>query len=166
MRILIHVKKFYDWEPLPDGVEPTEQDIKATRVKPAADGRWLMRVPQDRASYTEIQLPESELIALIMQDAVKEGIFLNRAEAAGNWIGRHIASHHFHRTWVTKIEVVDEGPVRAIFDAEFTRLRDANQLQDEDLDLLVDKYEMPFNDAALVSHFNTRLGVKAQQEVT
>lgn len=163
MRIFVYVNKFYDWEPLPNDVEPTEQDIKSNRVKPSLGGGWLMRVPKVKDTYTDIQLPEQQLVNLLMQDAFKEGVFHDRAEAAGHWLARHIAQHHFHRSWITKIEVMDDGPVAEIFDAEFERLKQANHLQEEDREELLEKYKTEYTTDELVAAFTARFDVKAKK---
>lgn len=162
MRILVHVNKFYDWEPLPADVVPTPADIKANRVKPTATGSWLMRVPKEANTFTDVQIPESEIVSLIIHDAVKEGMFHTRAEAAGHWLGRHIAQHHFHRNWVTKIEAVDDGPVATLLDAEYQRMLSADLLKEEDRALLFEKYEEVFTNDQLAEHFYTRLGAKKE----
>lgn len=165
MRIYVHVSKFYDWESLPEGVEPTEADVKSNRVKPALNGGWLMRVPKEMETYTDIQLPEAQLVALIVQDAFKEGNFYDRCEAAGHYLARHVAQHHFHRSWITKIEVQDDGPVPEIFEEEFERIRAANHLQVEDHEPLLEKYTTEFTTDDLVAAFMARFNVKPKKEV-
>lgn len=160
MRIFVYVNKFYDWDPLPEGIEPTAQDIKSNRVKPALGGGWLMRVSKVAETYTDIQLPELQLVNLLLQDAFKEGVFHDRSEAAGHWLARHIAQHHFHRSWITKIEVMDDGPVAEIFDAEFERMLQANHLQSEDRDELLEKYTTAYTNDELVAAFTARFDVK------
>ena len=49
MRITVHVSGHYDWAPVPEDVKVTEADLKAKRVKPGADGKYLMRVNRTRA---------------------------------------------------------------------------------------------------------------------
>lgn len=170
MRIFIHVSSFYDWEPVPADVEVTEADIKALRVKPADTGGWLMRVskslPNGELTHTDVQMPEGELVALIIDDAIKQRNFLNRAEAAGHYVARHVAAHNFHRAWVKSVEALDEGGEPEKFAAEVDRFVEVGRLSAEDKDDLLERYAEQFTTAELEAFLQKRLGVKKKQEVT
>lgn len=116
MQIVIHVDSHYDWEPVPPGTTVTEKDIAARRVKPAADGRWLMRVKRAVKTHTTVGLPEQQIIAYIIGEAVRSRAVLTRKEAVAQYIARHVLPHHAHRKWVERVEVADSGPEPELFD--------------------------------------------------
>lgn len=121
MQLTIHLSKYYDWEPLPDGVEPTEADIRALRVKPTANpvagkSSWLMKVTKIGPTHTSVGLPENQVIAFCVGGWTQDKRVLTRAQAICEYVRRHVAPHHFHRKWVTDVELVDSGADKALFE--------------------------------------------------
>lgn len=161
MRVHVSLNGFYDWDPVPPDVLVEDKDVKAGRVKAAADGAWLMRVPKKGViTSTDILIPEGEILATQFQDCVKENVILSRIEAVGHHIARQVAQHHFHRSWITDIEVEDDGPIPALFDLEIQRFLDAGMIQTEDRDELLSKYTEASTSEDVVNHLLTRLGAK------
>ena len=113
MRVVVHVKKFYDWEPVPGDVVVTQADINAERVKPAAnDGGWLMKVTKTIKSHTQVNLPEEQIIAKIIHDRTRPegGRVLTRKQAVAFYLSENVMPHHAHRSWISGVEVHDDGP--------------------------------------------------------
>ena len=112
MRVVVHVKKFYDWEPVPADVVVTPQDISSEKVKPAANGGWLMKVTKTLATHTQVNLPEKQIVAKIIHDRTRPegGRTLTRKQAVAFYLSENVMPHHAHRSWVTGFEVHDDGP--------------------------------------------------------
>jgi len=165
MRILIHHEKFYDWEPLPSDVKPSERDIEVGRVRPDFNrDRWLMRVtkslPEGQATHTEIHLPENEIITLILRDAVKEKAVTSRKEAVGHYLARYTLPAHAHRAWVTDVEVHDEGGDDVLFQTKLKEFMDAGLIEKEEKDELLLAYAEDANVDDHVNHLHERFGTK------
>lgn len=161
MRVHVSLNGFYDWDPVPPDVLVEDKDVKAGRVKAAADGAWLMRVPKKGVvTSTDIHIPEGEILAVQFQDCVKENVVLSRIEAAGHIIARQTAPHHFHRSWITDIQVEDDGPLPDLFNTEIQRFLDAGLIQPEDREELFSRYTEASTNEAAVDHLFTRLGAK------
>jgi hypothetical protein len=111
MRILVHIKKVYDWEPVPADVKVTPADIAAERVKPSASGGWLMKVTKNFATETQVNLSEEQVIAKIIHDKTRPegGRVLTRKQAIAFYLSENVMPHHAHRSWITSIEVDDLG---------------------------------------------------------
>lgn len=124
MRICVHVSQFYDWEPVPDGVEVKPIDVQQKRVKPAAGGGWLMRVKKvaqgddgtPRDTHTDVQMPEREIVATIVQDMVRDKVARSRSEAVCLQMSRHVMPNHAHKNWMKAVELDDDGPDTKTFD--------------------------------------------------
>ncbi len=143
MQIVVHVSGFYNWLPVPTGVEVTEADKLAKRVKPDASGGWLMRVPQKNDSHTDIRLPESQLIAQIVSSHVRDHETLTRAQAASHYVLRHVLPHHAHKAWAKRAEVHDSGPDEALLRSVIAEHVVAGNIQAEDVEDIVTAYLQP-----------------------
>jgi hypothetical protein len=112
MRVTVSVKKFYDWEPVPGDVVVTQQDISSEKVKPAANGGWLMKVTKNLETHTQVNLPEEQIIAKIIHDRTRPegGRVLTRKQAVAFYLSENVMPHHAHRSWITGFEVHDDGP--------------------------------------------------------
>ena len=159
MRIIAHVTKFYDWKPVPENTEVTEADIAAARVKPDANGGWLMRITVSMPSSTQILIGEGDIAAVIFQAKMKDGEFLNRAQAAKKRIAVDTAKHHFHRAWISGFQVEDDGPMVEAFEQEFNRLLAAHLVQEEDRAEMLEAYAHPFTNAELSAFFMSAFNV-------
>jgi hypothetical protein len=111
MRVVVHLAKFYDWVPVPPDVKVAEADVKADRVKPAADGGWLMKVTKEADTYTTVLLPEHQIVAKIIDEKTRSsgGRTLSRKQAVGFYLSEHVMPQHAHRTWIKGFEVHDDG---------------------------------------------------------
>lgn len=151
MRLIIHHRKFYDWEPLPSDVEVTDRDIKAGRVKPSAGGSWLYRVTRDQPTYTEVGLPESELIAIIIRDLVRDNVVHDRAEALCRYVARYTLGHHAHGSWISSFELQDdEGPQVAALEAALDEHDAVGNVEPEDREQVLAAYAVTHTSAQLV----------------
>jgi hypothetical protein len=139
MRVVIHLTKSYDWEPLQTGIEPTEKDKAALRVKPGSDGRWLMRITKIGDTHTTLMLTESELIRHTMFRKVRFGETMTRREALASWT-RENMRHHAHPQWFKDIEIHDDGPSEELFLAYVARHTEAGHLESEDVGEMVKAY--------------------------
>lgn len=150
MRVIAHHEKHYDWLPVPEGTTVTEEDLKAHRVRPAAAGGFLMKVPVNLATSTEIHVSEATIIGKILHaycDHARCGTVLTRHEALQRVLREHVLPGHAHPRWLTKFEVHDDGPDEALFramlaphlEAEHGRAPGKN-VEAEDLEELVRAY--------------------------
>lgn len=174
MKIVAHVNKFYDWAPVPADVQVTDADVKAMRVKSSGGGGWLMRVTREVPTHTDIQLPESQIIALIIEGIIRDKVALTRRQAVSTYMARHVMPHHAHKSWMTGFEVSDDGPDEALFTAKVTELSQAlnasgNPIIDPlDIPELLEAYMEPFDAdehdnhaeahaAHMCKHFNVKV---------
>jgi hypothetical protein len=123
MRVNVNVSRYYDWVPVPPDVTVTEADVKAGRVRPAANKTgFLMRVTKTGDTHTTCSLSEGTIIALIIHEAMPQqgNQQISRKEAVGLLLARNIMPHHAHRSFMTSFEAHDDfcQPKAALFDAE------------------------------------------------
>jgi len=160
MRIVIHVHTYYDWEPVPTDVQVTEADIKARRVKPASNGGWVMRVTKKGDTHTQINLPEHQIAALIVEGIIRDKVVHSRADAIAHYLSRHVMPHHAHRNWMKAVETDDDGPDAVQFRALIDRHVEAGNIESEDVDGLVEAYLRPAEHARHISnHFGIKGGL-------
>ncbi len=158
MRIVIHVSKYYDWEPVPAGVAVTDADKVAGRVKPSVNGGWVMRVTKSGNTHTEIQMPEHQVHACALESHLRDKVVLTRAQAVAKYVARDVMPHHAHRSWMTKVETHDDGPDEALFRAAIKRMADVGKIEPEDIESLVAAYLTPADHAAhLTQHFGIKV---------
>jgi hypothetical protein len=97
MRVVCHLKRFFDWRPVPSDVaaQLTDADKASGLVKPNRDGSgWEMRAsfapPGGAAtSACEMAIPESEIISEIIDeknDVRRSGAILTRKQA----VAKHV----------------------------------------------------------------------------
>src|ERR1019366_8635762 len=112
MRVTVHLNKYYDWVPVPEGTVLTDADKKSDKVKPAGGGGYLMQATKKGETHTTVTLPEEQVIAKIIHDKTRPegGRKLTRKQALAFYLSEHVMPHHAHRTWVTKVEVHNDGP--------------------------------------------------------
>ena len=162
MKIVVHVDGFYDWQPVPGHVEVSEADIAAKRVQPSNTGGWLMRVPRREPTYTDVSIPENQILAMMIEGFVRDGIVYTRKQAVGVYMSRYIMPHHAHRAWTRDIEMSDDGPVEADAMAMFTTHVNAGTLHEEDLDILMQAYLEPAQQDDHVAHLRKHLCSKKE----
>jgi hypothetical protein len=167
MRIVVHHSKFYDWDPVPEDVVVTQTDIASGKVKPAGrGGGWLMRVTKEMDTHTEIQIPESQVIAKIIHDKTRPegGRELTRKQAIAFYLSEHVMPHHAHRSWVSKVDVHDDGPDEALFRAALAPHVAAENIAAEDVDAHVEAYMEPATDKDHIDHLHTHFKVKGKSK--
>jgi hypothetical protein len=160
MRIVVHLSGFYDWEPVPADVEVTDADVKAKRVKPSNDGRWLMRVTKKGDTHTDAHLPENELIELLIHDMIRDRQVLDREQAVARYMARHVMPHHAHRAWMKDFDVQDDGPDESLFDQMLKPHVAAGNIDQDDFEAMREAYTKPADVAShcdvLHGHFGTK----------
>jgi len=117
MRVTVQVSAYYDWERVPPDVEVTPKDVKSGRVKPAANGGYLMRVKKVADTYTQACLSESTIIARIIHEMMPlQGcVPHSRKDAIGQLLARNIMPDHAHPGFMKGFTVEDDGPDEALF---------------------------------------------------
>ena len=164
MQIIIHVSKHYDWEPLPTNVQPTAKDIKSLRVKPSANGGWLMRTTKNVATHTSINLPESQIIALIIEGIVRDKVVYNRSEAVSHYLARHVMPGEAHRSWMHDFECFDEGGDPMLFAQLLEPHFEVGNISEEDRDELTKAYDKPLVNSHHVDHLHKHFGVEKKNK--
>lgn len=167
MRIVIHLSSFYDWEPLPDGIEPTEQDINALRVKVGQDGKWLMRVTKtpEVPTYTTIGMSEDDIISVMIRAKVRENRILTRAEAIAMNLSGVVMPHNAHRSWFQKVEVEDDPmtPEHEVFvRAKLLPHVACGHIEQEDYEEMIAGYMTPMTSSDHVAHLHAHFKVKTK----
>lgn len=153
MRIVIHVKNHNSWEPVPRDVVVTPEDVAAGKVRPAAAGGFLMKIPRAGETHVECQLTESTLIGQIIRsytDKNKQAIILTRSEAVAEYLADQVVPHWTNRKHMRHIEIFDDGPSEELFramlqphlEADHGRAAGKN-IDAEDVDELVKAYLTP-----------------------
>jgi hypothetical protein len=112
MRVDVTLAKFYDWLPPPEDVDVTRADLASGRVRPAANGGYVMRVIRQGPSPMTMFLPEDESIGKIIHERCRPegGRVLTRKQCIAFWLSEHVLPLHGKREWITKIELDDDGP--------------------------------------------------------
>lgn len=166
MRVTVHVSGFYDWEKIPADVEVKEADIKAKRVKPSNDGGWLMRVSKTADTHTSVMIPESQIIAIIIAEMVRDKIALTRTQALGHYLSRHVMPHHAHKNWMRGFEVHDDGGDEVLLRAKIDVHVAAGNIDALDVDGIVAAYLAPVDSAKHVDHLHAHFGVAKPNHVS
>lgn len=157
MIVVIHLGKYYDWEPTPVGVVPEQADLLAKRVKPGHNGGWLMRVPKIGETHTTISLPEAQIVHLTMQEMIRDRRTLTRSQAVNLYLSRQVMPHHAHRSWMKRVEVDDDGPDEALFRSMIAKHVDAGNLEAEDVEDMVVAYLAPSSHKeSITTHFGIK----------
>lgn len=164
MRITVHLNRYYDWDPVPDGVQVTEADLASKRAKPANGGGYLMRVAKDApvgATHTTVMLPEHELCAMIIADAIRDHrTDHTRSSAVANYLARHTMPHHAHRSWIEAIEVEDDAPDEALIRKMLKPHVDAGHIEVDDIEAILKSYLTPLDNDGHADHLHAHFGVK------
>jgi hypothetical protein len=169
MRVTVNVDKYYDWVPVPADVTVTDADIKASRVRPAANGGYLMRVTKTADTHTTCSIDEDTIIALIIHEAMPQqgSMQLSRKEAIGLLLARNIMPHHAHRSFMKSFEVDDDGPDEAAFKVKVSpytlAIHEASGqplIDPSEFDGLLAKYMEKTAPADHVEHLHARFNVK------
>jgi hypothetical protein len=169
MRVAVKVSAFYDWKPVPPEVTVTAADIKALKVKPAANGGYLMRVVVRQESVTTCTLAEHTIIALIIHEAMPQqgSLQTSRKEAIGLLLARNFFPHLAHRSFMQGFEVDDDPPNEDLFRAKIApyvaaihEASGAPLISPEEVEGLVEKYMEKTSTQDHVDHLHMRFNVK------
>jgi hypothetical protein len=171
MRVVAHIHSYYYWEPLPKGVEPTEQDIASRRVKPAANGGYLMRVKRKGDTHVGIFISEGQIIGRIIHELMpNQGcVMMTRQEAIGQVVARNYMPDHAHPSFIKSFEVEDhqdepdEAAFRLALQPYVEAIHEASGeplIDPEIVDDVVAKYMEPATNADHVAHLHARFNVK------
>jgi hypothetical protein len=144
MRIVLTHSKFYDWVPVPSDVTVTPGDVASGKVKQGASGRFLTRVTKDLETHTQVNLPEHQIVAKIIDDKTRPsgGRTLSRKEAAAMYLAEHVVPNHAPRPSLTGVDVHDDGPDEALATSMLQAHIDAGN---------IDAVDMPAHLAAYLS---------------
>ena len=174
MRVTVQVSAYYDWERVTPDVEVTPKDIKSGRVKPAANGGYLMRVKKVADTYTQACIAELTVIARIIHEMMPaQGCVPHtRKDAIGQLLARNIMPDHAHPSFMKGFTVEDDGPdetlfhammapyAAAIHEASGQPLIPAEALQD-----LLAGYMEKVSPQEHVDHLHAKFNVKKKAEV-
>jgi len=171
MRIVVHHDKFYDWVPVPPDTKVTEHDIAARKVRPdAKGGGFLMRIEVGAKSHTLITVGEHTIVGKIIHvycDFGKQGHVLTRQQAVARLLQENILPHHTNGRWMRHIEVEDDGPDEALFQAMLAPHLEADHgrgtgknIDAEDAAALLAAYMTPHEAKAHVDHLHAHFRIQ------
>jgi hypothetical protein len=164
MQVVMHVNAYYEWEPVPDDVTVTQDDIDARRVKPAQNGKWLMKVEKDGPTYSTFNVPEDDLHQTLVNEMARGAKQpMTREQLAHRFVTLHQLHHEAHPSAVQEVEVHDDGPdeagLRALLD---THVKCKN-IRAADVERLVAKYLEPSSADSHVAFFHQAYGVTPER---
>jgi hypothetical protein len=115
MIVTLHLKQFYNWDPVPDTVVVTKDDVASGKVMPGRDGGFRMKVVKKMPTHRTITVAESSIIAAIIvekADPRRAGRTFTRNEAVAQVLQemQYTSDQHGEWDWITDIEVHDDGP--------------------------------------------------------
>ena len=163
-----------DWEPGPQDVSVTPQDIKSGRVKPSANGGYLMRVTRKATSENVTMISEETIIQRIIHEMMpNQGcVPHSRRDAIGQILARQVMPDQAHPKFMTGFEVQDDGPDEKLFLALVTPFTKVNHersgqplIAPEDLEMLRVKYMEKVTPLDHVEHLHAKFSVKKATEV-
>ena len=128
MHLTIALRGFYDWIPVPEGVEISEDDQKSGRIKADVAGKWLMRVPCKAETHMDVGIHEATVISQVAMRA-KVGRPISRLAFVGEHLRNDVIPQHAHRSHLGQVEVQDDGPNVPAFKAEMDRIGFTSEAQ-------------------------------------
>ena len=169
MRVITQISSFYDWESTPTDVVVTPQDIKACRVKPSANGGYLMRVTRKHPTENTTFITEEIIIRRIIHEMMpNQGcVPHSRMEAVGQIMARQVMPDQAHPKFMTNFQVDDDGPDEKLFLAlvtpytKVTHEQSGQHLIDsEDVPMLLEKYMEKTTPQNHIDHLIAKFSVK------
>lgn len=161
--IVMHVNRYYDWEPLPPGAaEPTQRDVQSLRVKPGANGQWMMRVPKDADTHTTMHITEDDVAQHLVRDVVRYKMLRTRREALAHHVAEVHVGHHAHRKWIKRFEASVDAPTPsdvASIEKLVDALVEAGKLEPEDKPEILAAYTAPATSDEHVAGLHAHFGV-------
>ncbi len=170
MRVVVHLSRWYDWEPLPPEVKVTPDEpesdfakaVAAGLVKPSFGGKWTMRVERDGPTHRLIVPPESQLTAEMIDSRVgPRKQIISRREAVGHCVARCLDGHA-REEWITGFEVEDlRAPeeIHGVAHAHLWRFVEAGKLDADHKDRCHAVYTTPATSVDIVGHLHARFNV-------
>jgi hypothetical protein len=133
MILVAHLKKYYDWDPIPPNVVVTEQDIFSGKVMPGRlKGDYRMKVPKEPlpgrckmhgiCTTRTCTISEGLVCEKIIEEKAsvrKAGRTLSRNEAAALILQDHLLTEeHVEWQWLIGFEAHDDGPSEELLRAK------------------------------------------------
>jgi hypothetical protein len=168
MRIVLHHSKFYDDVPVPADVKVTPADIAAGKVKPAANGGFTMRVTREipEGTHSQINLPEYEIAAKVIEEKVRRNTTVTRKQAVALYLTEYSLPLHAHRSWLTKVEVHDDGADPAALKAELDRHVAAGNIDPADVEEHMAAYTQTTTADDHVDHLHKHFRINTSKAVS
>jgi hypothetical protein len=170
MRVIAHLIKFTDWEPVPSDVKVTPQDIAAGKVMPDRNGGYRMKVVKTMNTFREMHIAEHDIVGKIIHektDIRRAGRVFSRKEAVAHLLMDNLLED-YDWSWITKFEVHDDGPdeklARGLFSphtsADHGRRRGQKNIDPASLEAHVAKYLESATAADHAAFLTAHFGVK------
>lgn len=175
MRITVHHTRYYEWEPVPEDVILTEQDVLAGKVRPAArqipnkprlwSGNWDMRVTREADTYSEFHVDEASIFHAMFHRDVRS-LRLSRKQAVALLLSKYAIPERFPEATATDVTVHDDGPhedtIRNLL-APHLASGLVNQAQhDEHVSKLLEHH--PHHGKAHEKHLRAHFGLPAKED--
>jgi hypothetical protein len=172
MRVLIHLKAFYDQAAVPDDVAVTPADIKSGKVKPGKFGGYTARVTRQMETHSTVTIDERSLIQrlvfeLIPRPGLRKMGPCNRRQLVAELLDGNVLPEVAHPKHITSFEVEsDQGPDEALCRSTLALYTDAQHhltgeplIDPADVEAIVAKYMEPATHQDHVDHLHARFGV-------
>lgn len=174
MRVILHLSRYYDWEPVPPDVKLTPADIAGPLVVLGHDpGTFRMRVEKPGPTHRTVTIGEQTIIGMILYeklDVRRGGATLSRKQAIAHVIQLALEDDkrcHAQWQWITKIEMEDDGPNPQLLDTMLKPHLSAIHGRRGTVHLTPDEhaahtaaYNEPVDTAAHLAHLHAHFGVK------
>ncbi len=119
MHAILHLNRFYNWEPVPRDVTVTPVDVASGKVMPDRNGGYRMRVVRQGPTFLTCCITESIIIAKIIHEKTdvrrRAGRTFTRKQAVAHVIMEHLLDGAAEWAWITSVEVHDDGPDEKLF---------------------------------------------------
>jgi hypothetical protein len=173
MHVVFYLSKFYDWATVPRDVVVTPEDVNSGRVMPDRGGGYRTRVaktPKD-GTHRIFAITEADIVGKIIHektDVRRAGRTFTRKEAIAHMIMDHLSEGEFEWSWITKVEVHDDGPDEKLFrdivephtKADHGRRLGQKNIDPKTVEAHVVAYTEPCDHAGHVTHLSNHFGVK------
>ena len=173
MRVTVHHTRFYEWDPVPEDVLLTEQDVLSGKIRPAArqlpgkprlwHGNWDMRVTRELDTHTEFHVDEATIFHALFHKDVR-ALRLTRRQAVALLLSKYAVPERFPEAPATDVMVHDDGPDEAVFRSLISAHLASGLLNQAQHDEHVSKYLETHSDhsAAHEEHLRGHFGLPAK----
>src|SRR5258708_4849739 len=130
---------------------------------PGRDGSYRMRVVKEPVggTYTQVNLPEHEIVSKIVEENLRNGTVINRKQAISMYLAEYVLPKHTHRSWLTSFEVHDDGPHEPTLRSELARHVGAGNINSDDVEGHVSSYLESVNHVVHKEHLHKFFTIKA-----